>query len=239
MKGKGERGMGRQEGKEGAFPIEYSVAQQWLARKGNKNSLIQALMHLLHQMRTSVLLHVHWLSQDQHSHLKQQLLHLLTQYIIQSMAATGRYDLVTWTIIVGHLGPLQRLFLQRLWLALASPATANLFTEAYSVDSISKYQKASYIRQYTGFNFQFPLLSGIPRPKVGTRAISLKPLSSMLIAILISTQPLALCLLLENSVLLSASPQILIEISINVLRQLTYSCIQIINIYFHCKVRDF
>lgn len=54
MKGKGERGMGRQEGKEGAFPIEYSVAQQWLARKGNKNSLIQALMHLLHQMRTSV-----------------------------------------------------------------------------------------------------------------------------------------------------------------------------------------
>lgn len=46
--------MSRPKGKEGAFPIGYSVAQQWLARKGNKNFLIQVLMRFLHQMRSSV-----------------------------------------------------------------------------------------------------------------------------------------------------------------------------------------
>lgn len=135
MKGKGEeereRGMSRLEGKEGAFPIEYSVAQQWLARKGNKNSLVQALMHFLHQMRTSVPA-IHALAKPGSA---------LPFEIAASSPADTHYSKhgSNRTIWFSHLDHYCGTswassgadFPQRFWLALASPGTANLFTEAH------------------------------------------------------------------------------------------------------------
>lgn len=134
MKGKGEQRMSRPKGKEGAFPIGHSVAQQWLARKGNKKSLIQVLMRFLHQMRSSV--------PATHSLAKPGSA-LPFEIEAYSPADTIHYskhsgNTVIWFNHLDHYCGVSWAssgadFLQRFWLALASPGTAKLFTGAHSL----------------------------------------------------------------------------------------------------------